>query len=261
MDAQEDVDPPETFTSAITTASPDLLFGIRLPSDETFDQEAEEDRWDAHGMEFVDLSRLTMEEDSERLDELRESLQTVLWPQMVRKPVTTRTPLGQSTLRESIRADSLQAGPLGGESFEEGDEVDLAHEAQVLDAWLDSDDVFPSSERIRTADAAGETFDDDFRPFQSASNVPSNGSTHPRPQNDFVAFELDGLNEFEEVDPDDDPLLPTDPTPLLNHLSSIRDALARVDDPDERRRRAARELEAVFKGLGIGGMDLEDLDG
>jgi hypothetical protein len=187
------------------------------------------------------------------MNELRESLQTVLWPQMIRKPLPSRTPRRESRSSGASGVDLVD--PV--QAFAPEDGVDLVHEAQALDAWLDSDDVFPAPTRLRMSDGIGETFDDDFRPFQSAppaSHDQSNPSNRSPPQDDLNPSELDEQE-------DDDPLLPTDPTPLLHHLSSIRDALARVDDPDERRRRAARELEAVFSGLGIDvGLGELDLD-
>lgn len=48
-----------------------------------------------------------------------------------------------------------------------------------------------------------------------------------------------------------------DPTPLLMHLQSVRAELAGVEDEDERRVRAGREVERVMRGLGMG---IEDLD-
>lgn len=60
------------------------------------------------------------------------------------------------------------------------------------------------------------------------------------------------------------PPLPLDPTPLLLHLQSIRAELAGLEDEDERRVRAAREVGGLMRSLGVEGWDegdLRDLDG
>jgi hypothetical protein len=53
--------------------------------------------------------------------------------------------------------------------------------------------------------------------------------------------------------------LPLDPTPLLLHLQSIRAELMAVEDEDERRVRAGREVEAVMRGFGMD-MDFGDIE-
>ncbi len=50
-----------------------------------------------------------------------------------------------------------------------------------------------------------------------------------------------------------DGLLSMDPTPLLLHLQTIRAELAGVEDEDERRIRAGREVERVMRGVGMDG--------
>lgn len=54
--------------------------------------------------------------------------------------------------------------------------------------------------------------------------------------------------------------IPLDPTPLLLHLQSIRAELMAVEDEDERRVRAGREVEAVMRGFGMD-LDFGDLEG
>jgi hypothetical protein len=52
--------------------------------------------------------------------------------------------------------------------------------------------------------------------------------------------------------------LPLDPTPLLLHLQNVREELAEMDE-DTRRARAGKEVESLFRSLGLGGMD--DMEG
>lgn len=53
--------------------------------------------------------------------------------------------------------------------------------------------------------------------------------------------------------------IPLDPTPLLLHLQEVRAELAEVEDQDERRLRAGREVARLMQSLGMGG-DFGDFD-
>lgn len=80
-------------------------------------------------------------------------------------------------------------------------------------------------------------FDDDFGP------PPSSGLSDP-----FGA----GPSDFN---------MPIDPTPLLLHLQNVRAELADVEDEDERRVRAAREVAMLMGQMGLGeGMGLDELE-
>jgi hypothetical protein len=52
--------------------------------------------------------------------------------------------------------------------------------------------------------------------------------------------------------------LTLDPTPLLLHLQSVREELAAVDNDDERRVRAGKEVLGLMRSLGLAGWDEED---
>lgn len=97
----------------------------------------------------------------------------------------------------------------------------------------------------RAAVAAEEQFDDDFDDFAAFQSAPSGPS---KPRADATAGGVTGL----------------DPTPLLLHLQAVRAELSGVENADERRARAGKEVLRVMRDLGMGGGleedDLDDLD-
>ena len=144
-----------------------------------------------------------------------------------------------------------------------------------LDEWLDEED----------GDADGLVDEGELSATESHSAGPPEGldadqtdstSAGPQPRNDeppdreaandtgalgHSGFE-DDFSEFQSASQDGSSL-PLDPTPLLLHLQSVRAELADVEDEDERRLRAGREVEMIMRTLGmeVGGLDdLDDLD-
>lgn len=81
----------------------------------------------------------------------------------------------------------------------------------------------------------------DFAPFQSAP--PNTAKAGPIPGREA----RDGGGS-----------IPLDPTPLLLHLQHVREELAGMEE-DVRRERAGREVESLFRSLGLGGLD--DMEG
>ncbi|WVQ68872.1 uncharacterized protein L199_007081 [Kwoniella botswanensis] len=126
--------------------------------------------------------------------------------------------------------------------------------------WLDTDDKkfdpissdLPSrststalpQQHVQEGDAEGfeDDFDvDEFTEYQTAP------STQSRPHQ-----RQDNLENT-------DMTLSMDPTPLLLHLQSVRAELAAVEDPDERRFRAGKEVQQILASLGMGEMGDDDL--
>ncbi|WWD08059.1 hypothetical protein V865_006169 [Kwoniella europaea PYCC6329] len=126
--------------------------------------------------------------------------------------------------------------------------------------WLDTDDKkfdpilsdLPSrststalpQRQVQGGDAEGfeDDFDvDEFTEYQTAPSTQSR--SHQRQDN------LDNM----------DMTLAMDPTPLLLHLQSVRAELAAVEDLDERRFRAGKEVQQILASLGMGEMGDDDL--
>ncbi|WRT65129.1 uncharacterized protein IL334_002071 [Kwoniella shivajii] len=109
--------------------------------------------------------------------------------------------------------------------------------------WLDTDDMrfdpiefdLPSGS-ISPKVQEQEGFEDDFDEYTEFQSAPSMSA---------------GLN---------DPTLALDPTPLLLHLQSVRDELANVQDENERRVRAGKEVQQILASLGMGDLAEDDLD-
>jgi hypothetical protein len=135
-----------------------------------------------------------------------------------------------------------------GEAF--GLEPDQAEYAR-LDDWLDSEEFAPDE------DGFVQLGDDEFGEYE----IPA---THDDPGAGFDAG-FDDDNLLDESGFDDNftggpaserashatPSLSLDPTPLLLHLQSVRAELMTVEDEDERRLRAGKEVEAVMRGFGM----------
>ncbi|KAI5452847.1 hypothetical protein NCC49_006387 [Naganishia albida] len=259
-----DATPPERLTSLVQTVQPELSFAIRLPpppfpspaDDErqSFDPESEQDAWDAVGVEYVDLSS----SDEDKLRDVRDSLQTIMWPGMVRKPLARKAvkpapshpssrkelPLAPPPSRKEEERTPFDLSPAEEEAF-------LQHEQHKLDAWLDEDEIAfptlaPRDNPAHTVAAAaavfgGGGFDDDFSP--PSPHGPSNGG------DEFTGFQ--SASALLEPAP-----IPTETTDLFAHLDALRTELAGVPD-EERRVRAAREVERLFVRFGVG-LDLDD---
>lgn len=237
---QENATPPPPLIAALTVSDPDLTFHIRLPSsssDAAIDPTKAEEEGSSVLAEYIDLSGLTRDDPSRELEELRDSLQTVPWPSIVRKPL----PRGPSYL--PIKRPSISS--VGRKSF------DGAREARMLEAWLDDDDDDDDDgfqkggedgvhSNARTS--RGQTFEDDFHPARVS----------PSSSEEYTPFQSGPTSQPSPAASDDDQsFLPADPTPLLAHLNDVRHRLSTVDDPDARRTIAAREVERLFAGLGI----------
>ncbi|KAJ9098125.1 hypothetical protein QFC21_004454 [Naganishia friedmannii] len=128
---------------------------------------------------------------------------------------------------------------------------------------------------VGVGDDADDDDDDEFSAFQSAAPrgtipyAPAPHTTHNHKNDDddhYLALSAervsshpnDDTNDFNN-DSDDDLGIPLDPRALLNHLQSLRAELAGVQDEDERRARAGKEVVDILKGLGIR-LDELDLD-
>ncbi|KAJ9117533.1 hypothetical protein QFC22_004383 [Naganishia vaughanmartiniae] len=111
-----------------------------------------------------------------------------------------------------------------------------------------------------------EADDDEFSAFQSAPDKstpkPYAAASHTKSgnnENDNIgSSSRPAVSASDDInDSDDDSGIPIDPTALLSHLQSLRVELAGVENEDERRARAGREVVDVMRGLGI---RLDDLD-
>lgn len=115
-----------------------------------------------------------------------------------------------------------------------------AAEYSRLDRWLDAEDDDlppPTSEDV--------DFDDDLSSHPGVARLhafqaPESDEEGERFEDDFAARGAPAA-------------IPLDPTPLLLHLQQVRAELGQVEDEDERRTRAAREVTRLMQSLGLGG--------
>lgn len=215
---------PTSILTQIRDAQPEMAFALQL----TARAESADEIMGALEEYSLDLIDVTTDR-ADAVEELRQSLQTHMWPSMVMKP----KPELQAPRRASVNAVAssskvrAQADHDFGdfEGSAQGEVVDASawtslrfeqDELQQLDAWLDSDGHSSSA----------QAFEDDYT----------------------------GAMVLQ-----DDDLLPMDPGPLLQRLEATRAQLADVADEDERRVMAANEVERLFKSLGID-LDLDDED-
>lgn len=215
---------PTSILTQIRDAQPEMAFALQL----TARAESADEIMGALEEYSLDLIDVTTDR-ADAVEELRQSLQTHMWPSMVMKP----KPELQAPRRASVNAVAssskvrAQADHDFGdfEGSAQGEVVDASawtslrfeqDELQQLDAWLDSDGHSSSA----------QAFEDDYT----------------------------GAMVLQ-----DDDLLPIDPGPLLQPLEATRAQLADVADEDERRVMAANEVERLFKSLGID-LDLDDED-
>lgn len=144
--------------------------------------------------------------DLPALESIRQTLQTHMWPSMVRKQPLT----AQARDPFPVQFDQPStARPLAVAQTAQEDDAEYAMLGESLD---------------------GLSFEDDFADFQSATTrAPAATSAS------------------------------LDPTALLMHLNAVREQLAHVQDEDERRVRAGREVQKVLADLGLD-IDSDDSD-
>lgn len=219
------------------------------------------------------------EEDLQEEDGLKvifESLQTIMWEGMKRKPksVTSKPKPNREVDREDVERhivplvagtnadlnsdlDSSLGQGHGGEEKEGVISRDLANSKRMeddLEAWLNDEPGAVSPTPISlpaSADTAGGKddstssigFEDDFGPFlsNSSGNVPHT-SAHPEDSGLDLDLDLDQEVNLEAI---------------LDQLNRTRAELGMVENEDERRVRAGKE---VGRLLGMMGLDLDDDD-
>lgn len=179
--------------------------------------------------------------ESHALGELLESLQTIMWPHMARKAPTK--PHSTATMRSPTSPDTcIQSdGQLGTERRTDGvhppalgQEQDLLVEQadNDLETWL-ADEFVPNKSSASGPDitmpdpttTVTPGFDDDFGPFHQSS--PSTIDQDPADRS------IDQLSA------------------LFSHLKHVKTELTSVENEDERRERAGREVEQVMRLLGM----------
>lgn len=222
-----------------------------------------------------------------------ESLSTIMWPSMKRKPSSTRKSLGLAIYEdedeEEVDADAIPADlteRLGGMALStdtfEGRLALQTHQAaarsdtEALEAFLDAEDDPPAGK------------EDDFTEFVSAS---ASTSTHPisdAPWAESPIADNADHTDYAALDDLDDELpteaevlqartrifgstAPTREAPshegledqfdlnaALGALQSMREEISNLPDK-ERRQAAARVALGLLKGLGLDEGDLEDV--
>lgn len=135
---------------------------------------------------------------------------------------------------------------------------------QNLEEWLEGDDEMIESkgtEIEETNDRARNEVEDqldqdDDKLDPVFESDPNEHESHP------IGFQ-DDFTDFHTAPPPSSSTgsatLALDPTPLLLHLQSVRAELAGVEDEDERRLRAGREVAHMLKTLGLEVGDDDDL--
>jgi len=183
--------------------------------------------------------------DGDGLEVIFESLQTVMWEGMKRKP---RLPAGTSnrqmeaeerktpnrTEQEAPNSGSEKGDDVRRQQVMDRDRADTEAMEGDLEAWLnDATDIVS---RPITAPVVSEAngFEDDFGPFRSSASG-------------------DGL----QLDPDLDLDQEVNLEAILDQLNRTREELGMVENEDERRVRAGKE---VGRLLGMIGLDLDDDD-
>lgn len=141
------------------------------------------------------------------------------------------------------RLRALADGAAGFSAQELGDDFGLGPMPSLPASALPSSSVFPPSS-LTPSD----------RPAPSAPARPPSDPAHGGTANGTRA--ANGTSGFEDdfgpAPGGPDGNIPLDPTPLLLHLQNVRAELADVEDEDERRVRAAREVARLMGQLGFG---------
>jgi hypothetical protein len=204
------------------------------------------------------------EVEEQGIDVILAALQTVMWQGMRRKPKSTfnRAPLQIRSDTPILSGEFLEnigsASPgetnwaVGDQKLVERRRNVLAEDADSskrmedeLEAWLGKEpDTSKSTAESSSIQGrlSTEGFDDDFGPFETS--IPGSLS---RPEMHPEVME----NLADELDFD----LEVNLESILSQLSQTREDLRNVDDEDERRVRAGREVNRI---LGMMGMDLGD---
>lgn len=140
-----------------------------------------------------------------------------------------------------------------------------ADEYSRLESWLDNDGDFPDADGDDEGDDVAAIIAEAMRHIPPGMNGANgaNGLSFEDDDDDTAGFEdnfgpLTGARGSM-------PAIPLDPTPILLHLQQVRAELSQVEDEDERRMRAAAEVERLMSSLGMDGGDwdddLEEIDG
>lgn len=135
---------------------------------------------------------------------------------------------------------------------------------QNLEEWLENDDEMTESKNIETEeknDRASREVED--QPHQDSAQFDSVFEPNLNNQEFQSTGFQDDFTDFHSAPPPPSSTgsatLALDPTPLLLHLQSVRAELASVEDEDERRLRAGREVAHMLKTLGLEMGDDDDL--
>jgi hypothetical protein len=155
----------------------------------------------------------------------------------------------------------------------DGDEEDRGFPAgdaeyERLEEWLDGDDAYGDEGEFEVLPVYQGGIPSSSRDTgENGIQVdPSSPTTHAEQEGPDRGFEddFDDFAAFQTAPRPGSAQAPTlalDPTPLLLHLQSVRVELAGVEDEDERRARAGREVARVMRDLGMGdalGLDDDD---
>ncbi|ORY25372.1 hypothetical protein BCR39DRAFT_544522 [Naematelia encephala] len=311
---------PRLLTQLVVHDPRDIALAVHVgDGEEVLDVSLVEEAFDELGMEVVDEAAVP-EEDDERpiapLEQIRQTLQTHLWPKMIRKPLAssldTSTPSDDeaeaqeedeistsfpTTFRnqENTNFEETEAGPSTPKTtvafpalediraqlaLDQREDFELEEaEYARLDEWLDGDDEgyhgFEMLDDQDAIDGFGSHVEDTNDGDEGGKSQVERGDDGIEENEDGVSGFEDGVPGFEDDFDDFAPFhsappplsssqpaasLIMDPTPLLLHLQSVRAELAGVEDEDERRVRAAREVGRVMKDLGMEGWDEDDLE-
>ncbi|KAK4684722.1 hypothetical protein P7C73_g5446, partial [Tremellales sp. Uapishka_1] len=124
-------------------------------------------------------------------------------------------------------------------------------EYERLEEWLDEGDEPTPVRPDEKPEPPGEQADSRLdMGLSDPRGPPETSLSFDDDFSDFAEFQSASSAPYEDVEPHQ-PLLPLDPTPLLLHLQAVRAELAGLEDEDERRVRAGREVENVMRGLGF----------
>lgn len=189
---------------------------------------------------------------------------------------------GGLSMLERLDLDlDLNEGEGEGEGDGEEDEDDWVQaEYSRLDDWLDEDDDLQA--QTQDGDLSEHQHQHDHEPEgEQASHLHLPDNTKDSDSSEVIYGEtaIPEESQFEDDFADFAPFhqpphahpiappssssssskLPMDPTPLLLHLQNVREELIGLDE-DTRRARAGKEVENVFKSLGLGGFDFDETD-
>lgn len=144
------------------------------------------------------------------------------------------------------RLRALADGAGGFSAGELGDDFGLGPMPTFPASALPADPLAPSFSNLSVSDPSNPS---SSHPLPTASN---GATSTTREANGGSGFD----DDFGPAPSSGEPNIPLDPTPLLLHLQNVRAELADVEDEDERRVRAAREVAQLLGQLGFGEGDL-----